>query len=90
MSKKVKQSVQRPVQALKRSRRLRLPDFLENQHMNVVRLSPALEKIWTEHFLCGRCWPIGQIMFNFLEEVWVTLAAEINIFHFCTVILKQM
>jgi hypothetical protein len=33
---------------------------------------------------------MGWIMFNFLEEVWVILAAEINIFHFCTVIYHAL
>jgi hypothetical protein len=37
--KKVKQSVYRPGEALRSSRRLKLPEFLDNRHMKVAMLS---------------------------------------------------
>jgi hypothetical protein len=39
MTDKVKLALYRPGQALKSSRGLRIPEFLDNWHMKVVRLS---------------------------------------------------
>jgi len=60
MMRSVKQSHYRPEQARKGSRRLRLPEFLDNRHMKVVKLSSLRT---------GRLYPSRHSWYLFLLEV---------------------